>query len=130
MKNSEVIEKLNKVNRFMQREVENNKAFTNVQAKFKLRKNLKALQSVYALYEECLNEIIEKYNIESNNGIFEIKEDTPHAKEIQKDINDLMNAESNVDIEKISINDFSENCLLGDMELLDFMTIDDAKELC
>lgn len=126
MKNSQVIEKLNRINRFMQREVENNKAFTNVQAKFKLRKNFKALQSVYVLYEECLKDIIEKYNIESNNGIFEIKEDTPHAKEIQKDINDLMNAESKVDIEKISINDFSEDCLLGDMELLDFMTIEEA----
>lgn len=130
MKNSEVIEKLNKVNRFMQREVENNKAFTNVQGKFKLRKNLKALQSVYSVYEECLQDIIKKYNLETPNGVIEIKEDTPNGKEIQNDINDLMNAESTVDIEKISINDFSEDCLLGDMELLDFMTIDDAKELC
>lgn len=122
MKNSEVIARLNNINRFMAREIENNKPFLVTQAKFKLRKTLKALQSVYSVYEECLQDIIKKYNLETPNGVIEIKEDTPNGKEIQNDINDLMNAESNVDIEKISINDFSEDCLLGDMELLDFMT--------
>lgn len=122
MKNREVIAGLSNINRFMAREVENNKPFISTQAKFILRKNLKALKSIYSLYEECLQDIIKKYNIDAPNGIINIKEDTPNGKDIQKEITELMDVESEINIEKISINDFSEDCLLGDMELLDFMT--------
>ncbi len=127
MKNFEVIATINNIERFINREVENNKAFINTQAKFKLRKNFKAFKNIYEIYNECLKESLTKYEIQpQKDGSIKIDKDNPNAEKIQTELQELLNTESEVVIEKISINDFSEDCLLGDMELLNFMTIEEA----
>lgn len=123
MKNFEVMATINNVERFINREVENNKAFINTQAKFKLRKNLKALKNVYEIYNECLKELLTKYEIQpQEDGSIKIDKDNPNAEKIQNELQELLNASSEVTLEKIVDSDFTDDCLLGDMLLLEFMT--------
>lgn len=123
MKNYEVLATINNAERFINREVENNKAFINTQAKFKLRKNFKALKNVYEIYNECLQEVLAKYEIQpQTDGSIKIDKDNPNADKIQAELQELLNASSEVVIEKITDSDFTDDCLLGDMMLLEFMT--------
>lgn len=123
MKNFEVMATINNVERFINREVENNKAFINTQAKFKLRKNLKALKNIYEIYNECLKELLTKYEIQpQEDGSIKIDKDNPNAEKIQTELQDLLNTESEVTLDIISDSDFTDDCLLGDMLLLEFMT--------
>ena len=123
MKNYEVMATINNTERFINREVENNKAFINTQAKFKLRKNLKALKNVYEIYNECLKELLTKYELQpQEDGSIKIEKDNPNAEKIQAELQELLNASSEINLEKITDSDFAEDCLLGDMMLLEFMT--------
>lgn len=123
MKNYEVLDNLNKINKFIQREVENNKSFVSAKARFVIKKNLKALSNIYEIYMECLKEILGKYNVKTNeDGSIVIGKDNPEADKIQADLQSLLNASSEVVINKIAETDFTDDCLLGDMLLLDFMT--------
>ena len=123
MKNYEVLDNLNKINKFIQREVENNKSFVSAKARFVIKKNLKALSNIYEIYMECLKEILGKYNVKTNeDGSIVIDKDNPEADKIQADLQSLLNASSEVVINKIAETDFTDDCLLGDMLLLDFMT--------
>jgi len=123
MKNFEVMATINNVERFINREVENNKAFINTQAKFKLRKNLKVLKNIYEIYNECLKELLTKYEIQpQEDGSIKIDKDNPNAEKIQTELQELLNTSSKVTLDKISDSDFTDDCLLGDMLLLDFMT--------
>lgn len=123
MKNYEVLATINNAERFINREVENNKAFINTQAKFKLRKNFKALKNVYEIYNECLQEVLAKYEIQpQTDGSIKIDKDNPNVDKIQAELQELLNASSEVVIEKITDSDFTDDCLLGDMMLLEFMT--------
>lgn len=123
MKNVEVLNNLNNLKRYIAREVENNRSFVNTSAKFKIKKNLKTLNNVYEIYNECMQEIFTKYDLQPNaDGSISIAKDNPNADNIQKELQDLLNVQTEVVIERISDKDFVEDCLIGDELLLEFMT--------
>ena len=124
MKNVEIVTNLNNLMNFINREMSANKPFVNTIAKFKLKKNLKALKEAHAPYNECLQDLINQYELETdNNGniIFKSDDKDKQAK-VQIELQQLIQAENDVKLEMITDNDFTEDCLLGDMLLLDFMT--------
>lgn len=124
MKNIEVVNNLNKLNRFINREVELNKPLVTTIAKWKMKKNLKLLSEIDKPYEECMQDIIKAYELQvAENGNISIPEaQKDNAEKISNELRELMQAENEVNLNMITEKDFTEDCLLGDMLLLDFMT--------
>lgn len=124
MKNIEVVNNLNKLNRFINREVELNKPLVTTIAKWKMKKNLKLLSEIDKPYEECMQDIIKAYELQvAENGNISIPEtQKDNAEKISNELSELMQAENEVNLDMITEKDFTEDCLLGDMLLLDFMT--------
>lgn len=124
MKNIEVVNNLNKLNRFINREVELNKPLVNTIAKFKMKKNLKTLMEVYNPYSECLQDLRKQYNLEydDKDNIINKSNDKDKQEKATAELEALFQTENEVNLNMISEKDFTEDCLLGDMILLDFMT--------
>lgn len=124
MKNIEVVNNLNQLNRFIRREVELNKPLVTTIAKWKMKKNLKLLSEIDKPYEECLQEILHTYGllIDKNGNISINEPQADNGDKAREELMTLMQAENEVDLNMITEKDFTEDCLLGDMLLLDFMT--------
>ena len=124
MKNIEVVNNLSKLNKFINREVELNKPLVNTIAKWKMKKNLKLLSEIDKPYEECMQDIIKAYELQiAENGNISIPEaQKDNAEKISNELRELMQADNEVNLNIITEKDFTEDCLLGDMLLLDFMT--------
>ena len=126
MKNIEIVNNLNNLNKFIQKEIDNNKSFVNSGARFKIKKNLKSLQSLYEVYNETLKDLINKYDLTINeDGSIAIPKDNSEVQEkVISELNSLLQIDNEITLDKIKDEDFTDECLVGDMLLLDFMTME------
>jgi len=110
MKNFEVVNGIIAINKFVDDETTNNGNYLTRSGKFKLRRTLHMLLDIYKTYEECLNEINDKYVLTE-----EVNEDNVN------EIRELLDVENDIEVIKLTEEDFTDECSMNSIMLLDFM---------
>lgn len=106
MTNQQVVNNLNSLNKFIGKE--NGKALLNVKAEFKVFKNMQALNTVYQAYYASLEQLRARYQDETSQEYLMV-------------VKELLNIDTDIDIQTITENDFLDGCSLEDIMLLEFM---------
>lgn len=110
MKNIEIVNALNNLISFVDAQKRSNTALLSVKGQFAIKSNERALLDKYKPYEDTLNEIKEKY--EGKN----------ETEECFNEMKELMNIEVDVELRKVSEDDFKDGVTIEEIMMLDFMT--------
>lgn len=112
MKNIEIVNALNNLNAFVERQRAQGTTLLSVGGQFAIKANEKALMEEYKPYEATLNEIKEKYNLE----------DKDEMEKANAELKELMEIDVEVSLRKVHEEDFKDGATIDDIILLDFMT--------
>ena len=127
IKNKEVIEMINGINRYADLEMETHKSYTDVIANFIILKNHQNLKAAYDVYTQALNKLEREYNIKSDNGqLTDMQVDdnldfNTRAKLFIAGINTLLEIINDIDIIKIKTNSFKNDPPAAALLYLSFM---------
>ena len=107
MRNREIVQNLNCIVEFVKKQEEVENALLSVAGSYALFKNQKKLLEVYEPYTKSLELIQAKYK--------------DNEAELIKSVNELLDAEVDVTLDKITSDDFKEGLTISHMNLLNFM---------
>lgn len=107
LKNFEIINYLNNIDAFAESEKKANKALLSVKGQFAVKRNLNKLLEEYKVYDDVRKGIMAD----------DISENERNEK-----IRELLNTDAGeIELRKITEDDFYDGCTLSDITLLDFM---------
>lgn len=123
MKNSEMVSIVNQLTAMQKRETESGvKLFPErICVVYTIKKNKEQLISLLAPYEEARNELLQEYGTKADeNGTVSVRKDC--AGKWNKEMNELLNIEAEVDVHMIQFNEIDGLSLsMDDLEAIDFM---------
>lgn len=115
MKNIEIVNAINNLNTFVEHQRVSNQTFLSVKGQFAIKVNNDTLMAKYKPYSDTFNELKEKYT--KDGKVDESNED------FQKELKELLDLEiDDINLRKITENDFFNGVTIDDIVLLDFMT--------
>ena len=115
MKNIEIVNAINNLNTFVEHQRASNQTFLSVKGQFAIKVNNDTLMAKYKPYSDTFNELKEKYTVDGK--LDESNED------FQKELKELLDLEiDDINLRKITENDFFNGVTIDDIVLLDFMT--------
>jgi uncharacterized protein YwgA len=115
MKNIEIVNAINNLNTFVEHQRATGQTFLTVKGQFAIKVNNDALMAKYKPYSDTFNELKEKYT--KDGKVDESNED------FQKELKELLDLEiDDINLRKITENDFFNGVTIDDIVLLDFMT--------
>lgn len=127
IKNKEVIEMINGINRYAELEAESHKSYTDIIANFIILKNHQNLKAAYDVYTQALNKLEREYNIKSDNGqLMDMRIDddldfNTRAKLFLAGINTLLEIINDINIIKIKTSNFKNDPPAAALIYLSFM---------
>ena len=110
MKNIEIVNALNNLISFVDAQKRSNTAFLSVKGQFAIKSNESSLLAKYKPYEDTLNEIKAKYEKKTD------------CEDYLNEIKELMDLEVEVELRKVSEEDFKDGVTIEEIMMLDFMT--------
>ena len=114
MKNIEIVNAINNLNTFAEHQRATGKAFLSVKGQFAIKVNNEALMAKYKPYSDTFNELKEKYT--TDGKVDDSNED------FQRELKELLDIKvDDLNIRKITENDFFNGVTIDDIVLLDFM---------
>jgi hypothetical protein len=115
MKNIEIVNAINNLNTFVEHQRATGQTFLTVKGQFAIKVNNDALMAKYKPYSDTFNELKEKYT--KDGKVDESNED------FQTELKELLDLEiDDINLRKITENDFFNGVTIDDIVLLDFMT--------
>lgn len=115
MKNIEIVNAINNLNTFVEHQRATGQTFLTVKGQFAIKVNNDALMAKYKPYSDTFNELKEKYTKDGKVDSF--------SDEFQKELQELLDLEiDDINLRKITENDFFNGVTIDDIVLLDFMT--------
>jgi len=86
-----------------------------VKTAFKVGKTIKVLEKEYEVYEESKRKLFKKYGEENIDGNLKIKEE--NIKVFNEDLEELMNIEVDIELQKIKIGELGEDTKLAGIDM-------------
>ena len=118
-----ILKRLNEMEAREQKEIERNKDYKRMGVKivYWITKNKMSLSKAIEAYQKTFKELTDRYKVKTVEDKLKTEDETKQA-EFDKELNELLSIEVEVNIVKINIEDFGD-CVISqaDMDAMNFM---------